>query len=178
LLWNGTEVRTFGARQLSQKRKRIFMAGQGRQLPEICFQRLLARIWPKTAVSQGSQKGISIAGRGRQMAAICVQKAPGQDLAQNCRFPLIPEGDFNSRPRAAKWQKFQKAFGQDLAQNGCFPLIPEGEFNCQREASRVSQTRGPQKAFRSSQIAFRSFQKAPRRPRRLLDAPRKLPEGV
>ena len=40
------------------------------------------------------------------MAEICFQKAPGQDLAQNGRFPMVPEGDFNCRPKALKLQKF------------------------------------------------------------------------
>ena len=43
--------------------------------------------------------------RSRQMAEICFQKAPDQDLAQNDRFPMVPEGSFNCRPRAAKCQK-------------------------------------------------------------------------
>ena len=33
------------------------------------------------------------------MAEICFQKAPGQDLAQNDRFPMIPQGAFNCRPK-------------------------------------------------------------------------------
>ena len=51
------------------------------------------------------------------MPEICFQKAPGQDLAQNGRFPRIPEGEFNSRPRGRQMLEicFQKAPGQDLA---------------------------------------------------------------
>ena len=33
------------------------------------------------------------------MAEICFRKAPGQDLAQKDRFPMVPEEKFNSRPR-------------------------------------------------------------------------------
>ena len=55
------------------------------------------------------------------------QKAPGQDLAQTARFPMIPEGAFNCRLASRQSSKIwlQKAPGQDLAQNGRFPMIPE-----------------------------------------------------
>ena len=43
--------------------------------------------------------------RPSPMAEMCFQKAPGQDLAKNGRFPMIPDEKFNSRPRAAKWQR-------------------------------------------------------------------------
>ena len=45
------------------------------------------------------------------MAEICFQKAPGQDLAQNGRFPRIPEGAFNCRPLGPQMGEicFQKA---------------------------------------------------------------------
>ena len=38
-------------------------------------------------------------------------KAPGQDLAKNGRFPMIPEEKFNSRPRGRQMAEicFQKA---------------------------------------------------------------------
>ena len=60
------------------------------------------------------------------------KKAPGQDLAQNGCFPMIPEGTFNCQLASHQSPKIwlQKAPGQDLAQNGCFPMIPEGAFNC------------------------------------------------
>ena len=66
------------------------------------------------------------------MAEICFQKAPGQDLAQNGRFPMILEGTFNCGPKGPQMAEIccQKAPGQDLAQNGRFPMIPEGIFNC------------------------------------------------
>ena len=65
--------------------------------------------------------------KGPQMAEICFQKAPGQDLAQNGRFPMIPEGAFNCRPKGLQMAEicFQKVPGQDLNQNGRFPMIPE-----------------------------------------------------
>ena len=66
------------------------------------------------------------------MAEICFETAPGQELAQNGRFPMIPEGDFNSQPRGRQRPEicFQKAPGKDLAQKGHFPRVPEGNFNC------------------------------------------------
>jgi len=65
------------------------------------------------------------------MAEICFQKAPGQDLAKNGRFPMIPEEKFNSRPRDRQMAEIclQKAPGQDLAKNGRFPMIPEEKCN-------------------------------------------------
>ena len=65
------------------------------------------------------------------MAENCFQKAPGQDLAQKDRFPMVPEGDFNCRPKGLPMAGncFQKAPGQDLAQKGRFPMVPEGDFN-------------------------------------------------
>ena len=41
----------------------------------------------------------------RQIAKIWLQKAPGQDLAENGPFPMLPEVNFNSRPDGAKWPK-------------------------------------------------------------------------
>ena len=84
------------------------------------------------------------------MAEICFQRAPGQDLAQKGRFPRVPEGDFNCRPKglqmaeicflgifiagpkALKLPKFasNRLPGQDLAQKGSFLRVPEGNFNC------------------------------------------------
>ena len=60
------------------------------------------------------------------------KKAPGQDLARNGCFLVIPEGTFNCRLASHQRPKIwlQKAPGQDLAQYGCFPMIPEGTCNC------------------------------------------------
>ena len=69
--------------------------------------------------------------KGGTRPKIWLQKAPGQALAQNGRFPMIPEEKFNSRPKGPQMAEicFQKAPGQDLVQNGRFPMIPEGDFN-------------------------------------------------
>ena len=66
------------------------------------------------------------------MAGICFQRAPGQDLAQNGRFPGIPEGSFNCKAPSHQSPKIwlQTAPSQDLAQKGRFSGIPEGNFNC------------------------------------------------
>ena len=58
-----------------------------------------------------------LAPSSHQMVEICFQKAPGQDLAKNGRFPMIPEEKFNSRPRGRKMAEicFQKAPLQPLA---------------------------------------------------------------
>ena len=62
------------------------------------------------------------------MAEMCFQKAPGQDLAQNGRFPMVPEENFNCRPRGRQMAEIccPKAPGQDLVKNGRFPMVPEG----------------------------------------------------
>ena len=61
------------------------------------------------------------------MAKICFQRAAGQDLAQKGRFPRVPEGNFNCRPKGLQIAEicFQRGTGQDLAQNGPFPR-PKG----------------------------------------------------
>jgi len=57
-------------------------------------------IWLKTAVSQCSQKRSPIAGHGAATwQKYASKRLSGQDLAQNGRFPMIPEEKFNSRPR-------------------------------------------------------------------------------
>ena len=65
------------------------------------------------------------------MAEICFQKAPGQDLAQEGRFPMVLEGDFNCRPKGPQMAEicFQRAPGQDLGQKGRFPMVTEEKFN-------------------------------------------------
>ena len=57
---------------------------------------------------------------------ICLQKAPGQDLAQNGCFPMLPEGACNCRLASDQNPQIwlQKAPGQDLPHNARFPLIP------------------------------------------------------
>ena len=57
------------------------------------------------------------------MPEICFQKAPGQDLAQKGRFPMILEGDFNSRRKGRQMPEicFQKVPGRDLAR----PIVGE-----------------------------------------------------
>ena len=84
-----------------------------------------------------------------RMAEGCFQKAPGQDLAQTGRVPMVTEGDLNCRPKGPQTAEicFQKAPGQDLAQKEPFPSGPRRQFNCR--------PKGPQ-------IAEKCFQKAPR----------------
>ena len=114
-----------------------------------------------------------------------VQKAPGQDLAQNGRFPRIPDGEFNSRPRGRQMPEIccQTGPGQDLAQNGRFPRIPGGEFNSRprgRQMPEICFQRAPGQDFaqngrfpripegefnsrpRGRQMPEICFQKAPR----------------
>ena len=83
-----------------------------------------------------------------RMAEGCFQKAPGQDLAQTGRVPMVTEGDLNCRPKGPQTAEicFQKAPGQDLAQKEPFPSGPRRQFNCR--------PKGPQ-------IAEKCFQKAP-----------------
>jgi hypothetical protein len=75
------------------------------------------------------------------MGKICFQKAPGQDLAQDGRFPVIPEGAFNCRPRGLQMAEicFQTAPGQALAQKGRFPRVPEGNFNCRPKGPHIAE---------------------------------------
>ena len=89
----------------------------------------------------------------RQSPKIWLQKVPGQDLAQNSRFPMIPEGGFNCRPKGPRMAEIcvrkialqdndvsllifilelkikWRASSQVLAQKGRFPRTPEEEFN-------------------------------------------------
>ena len=98
--------------------KRLFPSDPRRhfQLPackppksqNVAPKRLLVRIWPKTAVSQGSQKAPLIAGlQATKVSKSGSKTAPGQDLTQNGCFLMIPEGTFNCRPgrRGQDWAK-------------------------------------------------------------------------
>ena len=62
-------------------------------------------------------------------AKIWLRKAPGQDLAQNGCFPMIPEGIVNCRQNAKVW--LLKAPGPALASKGRFPMISEANYNSQ-----------------------------------------------
>ena len=62
---------------------------RGLQMPELCSKRLLTRIWPKTAISQGSQKGSLIAGRG---AAKCKKFASKRLLARIWPKTAVSQG--------------------------------------------------------------------------------------
>ena len=57
---------------------------------------------------------------------ICLQKAPGQDLAQNGCFPMLPESACTCRLASDQNPQIwlQKAPGQDLPHNARFPLTP------------------------------------------------------
>ena len=70
------------------------------------------------------------------------QKPPGQDLAQNGCFPVIPEGTFNCRPVGRQTPKIrlQKAPNQDFAQKARFPRILEGTFNCRATSHQNPKT--------------------------------------
>ena len=63
-------------------------------------------------------------------AKMCLQKAPGQDLAKNGRFPMIPEDTFNSRPRGRQMAEkcFQKAPRLGFGQKRPFPNDPRKEI--------------------------------------------------
>ena len=72
--------------------------------------------------------GISAHSQTQQFgpAKIVLEKVSGQELAQNGRFPVVPEEKFNSWPRGRQMAEIcsQKAAGQDLAQNGDFSSFP------------------------------------------------------
>jgi hypothetical protein len=87
-----------------------------------------------SSASKSRSKGLQgqdLDPHGRFGSAICFQKAPGQDLAKNGRFPMIPEENFHRHPRGRQMAEIgvQKAPCQDLAKNGRFPMIPNEKFN-------------------------------------------------
>ena len=68
--------------------------------------------------------------RGRQMADIYFQKAPGQELAKNGRFPMIPEEKFNSRPKGLQMAEnlLPKGSRPGFGQKRPFPNDPRREI--------------------------------------------------
>ena len=62
-----------------------------------------ARRFP--GVYQKLPRSFPEASRSRQIAKIWPQKAPGQDLAENGRFPIVLEGAFNCGLEARKLPK-------------------------------------------------------------------------
>ena len=89
----------------------------------LCRPKVLKKQFPKQAVPP--RLGAV------QNATFELQKAPGHDLVQKGRFPLLPEKKLNSRPKAVHHGKFefQKAPGHDLAQKCRFSsLLPEDKF--------------------------------------------------
>ena len=159
-------------RTISQwSQKGILIAGpKAFKWQKIASKRLLARIWPKRAVSQWFQRNLNYRSKGPQMAENCFQKAPGQDLAQKGRFPMVPEGVFNCRPKglpakkavsqwsqkgiliagpkAFKWQKIasKRLLARIWPKRAVSPMVPKGDFDCR--------PKGPQ-------MAENCFQKAP-----------------
>ena len=101
--------------QWSQKRNSI--AGQGTaKLQKSSSKKLPARIWPKTGVSQWFQKALLIASLQAAKVPKSGPKRLLAKMAQNGRFPMIPEGAFNCRPASRQGPKIslQKASGHFL----------------------------------------------------------------
>ena len=98
------------------------------------------------------------------MAEICSQKAPGQDLAQNGRFPMVPKGNCNCWPRGRQMAEScsQNVPGQDLANNGRFPMVPEGNFNCRPRGGQMAESCS-QKGSRPGFGPKRPFPNGPRK---------------
>ena len=162
-------------RRLPEAPRRLPKAPKGSQK---ALKRLPARIWPKTAVSQGSQKGSLIAGRrASKWQKICLQKAPGQDLGSQ-EAPRSSQKAPRRLPKAPKGSQrlpegSQKAPGQDLTQNGRFPRIPEGEFNSRPKGLQMAENLPPKGSWPGFGLPGGS-QEAPRR---LPEGSQKLPEG-
>ena len=114
------------------------------------------------------------------MAEICFQKAPGQDLAQKSRFPMIPEGAFNCRPaRLSKHHRRLPEGSQKLPTRD-----PQKAPRRLREAPRAlpeGSQKAPRRLSRDPQKAPRSFLKAPRSSqkalKRLSEGSQKFPEA-
>ena len=73
--------------------------------------------------------------KGPQRAEICFQKAPGQDLAQKSRFPMIPEGAFNCRPASRQSPKIwlPKGSWPGFGPKRPFPKDPRREIQSPAE---------------------------------------------
>ena len=77
---------------------------EGPKLPKSGSKRLLARIWPKMARAQWSQKQ-NFNGQLEAPNDPNLAKAPGQDLAQNGPFPMVLEVNFNSQLEGSRLPK-------------------------------------------------------------------------
>ena len=64
------------------------------------------------AVSHWSQKEILMGARtAAKVPKSSSKRAPGQELAQNGRFPLIPKGNFNGGPEGCQNAKIERRKG-------------------------------------------------------------------
>ena len=128
---------------------------KGLQMAEICLQKAPGQDLGSQEAPRGSQK----APKGSQRLPEGSQKAPGQDLAQNGRFPRIPEGEFDSRPKGLQMAEIclQKAPGQDLGSQ-------EAPRGSQKAPRRLPEA--PRRLSKGSRPGFgpkRPFPKDPRR---------------
>ena len=84
-------------------------------MAEICFQKAPGQNLPPKAL---------------KLPKFASKRFPGQDLAQKGRFPRVPEGDFNCRPKGLQIAEicFQKAPRPGFGPNGPFPKGPRKEF--------------------------------------------------
>ena len=125
-----------------------------------------ARRFP--GVYQKLPRSFPEASRSRQIAKIWPQKAPGQDLAENGRFPIVLEGAFNCGLEARKLPKSgsKRLPARIWPKNGRFTIVLEGAFNCGLEARKLPKSgskRFPARIwyFKTSfQGAFLRFQAA------------------
>ena len=122
------------------------------------------------------------------MAEICFQNAPGRDLAQKGRFPMVPEEKFNSRSNGLEMAEscFQAVSLWSQKRNSIAgPGGSGGSLKAPRKLPEGSQ-KAPRRFPEGSQKAPRSSQKAPKKlpegsqkvPRGSQKVPRRLPEGA
>ena len=105
-----------------------------RRFPGVCPE--LPRGFPEA--SQRLPRGFPEASRSRQSTKIWLQKAPGQDLAQNAHFPIIPEGAVTCRPGRLQIAKIWLQRAPPLAENGRCPMVTEGAFTCRRGRPQIA----------------------------------------
>ena len=100
-----------------------------------------ARLFP--GVCQKLPRSFPEASRCRQIAKIWLQKAPGQDLAENGRLLIVPEGGFNCGPEAAKLPKsgFKRLPARTLTEAFRGLTLPKRRWKLQKSKKKVQVTK-------------------------------------
>ena len=140
---------------------RVQTATLSSKRPKSGSKRLLARIWPRKAFSQGSQKQISIASWQAQIAQIWLPRV----LAKIWPKKAFSQGS-QKQISIVSWQAqiaqiwLRKGRGQDLAQKGFLPRFPEANFK-----SQLASPKCPNLAPKGSWLGFGPERLSPKVPR-------------